>query len=140
MWNMFHFKVLDVALLSFDVFNVNYQDITNTNQLLPFHIFFKKVCAIFATYENKSPPLFLRYNLRSRIRQTNYIFGESLDNIFFLMNKLWMISLLSSLYIRYIHKNNNSNTRACTKDIYVLLICKQGQHIFHQTTNYHCRV
>ena len=101
-WNMFHFKVLDVALLSFDVFNVNYQDITNTNQLLPFHIFFKKVCAIFATYENKSPPLFLRYNLRSRIRQTNYIFGESLDNIFFfdeqIMNDKSIIITIYTIY------------------------------------------
>ena len=101
-WNMFHFKVLDVALLSFDVFNVNYQDITNTNQLLPFHIFFKKVCAIFATYENKSPPLFLRYNLRSRIRQTNYIFGKSLDNIFFfdeqIMNDKSIIITIYTIY------------------------------------------
>ena len=101
-WNMFHFKVLDVALLSFDVFNVNYQDITNTNQLLPFHIFFKKVCAIFATYENKSPPLFLRYNLHSRIRQTNYIFGESLDNIFFfdeqIMNDKSIIITIYTIY------------------------------------------
>ena len=101
-WNMFHFKVLDVALLSFDVFNVNYQDITNTNQLLPFHIFFKKVCAIFATYENKSPPLFLRYNLRSRIRQTNYIFGKSLDDIFFfdeqIMNDKSIIITIYTIY------------------------------------------
>ena len=105
MWNMFHFKVLDVALLSFDVFNVNYQDITNTNQLLPFHIFFKKVCAIFATYENKSPPLFLRYNLRSRIRQTNYIFGESLDNIFFFDEQIMNDkSIIITIYTMYSQK------------------------------------
>lgn len=104
-WNMFHFKVLDVALLSFDVFNVNYQDITNTNQLLPFHIFFKKVCAIFATYENKSPPLFLRYNLRSRIRQTNYIFGESLDNIFFFDEQIMNDkSIIITIYTMYSQK------------------------------------
>lgn len=102
---MFHFKVLDVALLSFDVFNVNYQDITNTNQLLPFHIFFKKVCVIFATYENKSPPLFLRYNLRSRIRQTNYIFGKILDNIFFFDEQIMNDkSIIITIYMIYSQK------------------------------------
>ena len=140
MWNMFHFKVLDVALLSFDVFNVNYQDITNTNQLLPFHIFFKKVCAIFATYENKSPPLFSQ--IQSSLKNTSnklHFWREPWQYLLFDEQIMNDKSIIITIYTIYSQKTI-IRTHEHALRIYVLLICKQGQHIFHQTTNYHCRV